>query len=120
MSISLLEQETIVLFNRAEGEAEVFTYEPTLKRRLDDMADTFAEVRRVSDNGAGGITYMLPKKLITVRKPRPKKELTEKDKKERADRLALWRSAQKTTESTVIIQDETASRYKVSTEERSL
>ena len=44
MSISLLEQETIILFNRAEGEAEVFTYEPTLKRRLDDMADTFAEV----------------------------------------------------------------------------
>ena len=91
MSISLLEQETIILFNRAEGEAEVFTYEPTLKRRLDDMADTFAEVRRVSENGAGGITYMLPKKLITVRKPRPKKELTEEERERQRKRMAQAR-----------------------------
>ena len=91
MSISLLEQETIILFNRAEGEAEVFTYEPTLKRRFDDMADTFAEVRRVSDNGAGGITYMLPKKLITVRKPRPKKELTEEERERQRKRMAQAR-----------------------------
>lgn len=91
MAISLLEQETIILFNRAEGEAEVFTYEPTLKRRLDDMVNTFTEVKRVSDNGAGGITYTLPKKLITVRKPRPKKELTDEERERQRERMAQLR-----------------------------
>ena len=87
MTLSLLEQETIILFNRAEKEAEVFTYDPTMKRKLKEIAADFEEVRQTEDNGAGGVTYTLPKNLISVRRPRPKRKLTEKEKAELALRF---------------------------------
>lgn len=85
MSISLLEQETIIIFNRAEKKAEVFTYAPTMKRRLKELAADFEEVRQIGDNENGGETYILPKNLITIRRPR--KQLTKKEKTGLASRF---------------------------------
>lgn len=86
--ISLLEQETIILYNRAEQTAEVFTYEPALKRKLSTMAKEYEEVTvNSTDNGMGGATYILPKKLITIRKPTKKKKLTEEERQALTSRL---------------------------------
>ena len=80
--ISLLEQETIILYNREEKEAEIFTYEPSLKTKLDKLCKSSPSVFvKREDNGAGGITYTLPKNLISIRSPREKKNLSEVQKK---------------------------------------
>lgn len=80
--LSLLEQETIILFNREEKEADVYTHEPSLKKKLDNLCKTSPDVFvKREDNGVGGITYTLPKKLISIRTPREKKTLSEEQKK---------------------------------------
>lgn len=80
--LSLLEQETIILFNREEKEADVYTHEPSLKKKLDKLCKTSPDVFvKREDNGAGGVTYTLPKNLISIRSPREKKTLSEEQKK---------------------------------------
>lgn len=87
--LSLLEQETIILFNREEKEADVYTHEPSLIKKLDNLCKTSPDVFvKREDNGAGGITYTLPKKLISIRTPRPKKELSEEEKNALRERMA--------------------------------
>jgi len=87
--LSLLEQETIILFNREEKEADVYTHEPRLKKKLDKLCKTSPDVFvKREDNGAGGITYTLPKKLISIRTPRAKKVLSEEEKKVLRKQLA--------------------------------
>ena len=41
MSVTLKEQETIILYNNGELEAEIYTYDPKLKRKIEQ-----AEQRR--------------------------------------------------------------------------
>lgn len=80
--LSLLEQETIILFNREEKEAEVSTHEPSLKKKLDKLCNTSPDVFiKREDNGAGGVTYTVLKNLISIRTPREKKKLTGEQKK---------------------------------------
>jgi len=80
-SLSLLEQETIINFNREEAEATIYTHDPSLKRKLDKLCSTIPDIYiKRSDNGAGGVTYALPKNLISVRTPRAKKNLSEEQR----------------------------------------
>lgn len=69
--LTKLEQETIVLFNEQEPDAEVYTHNRTLQRKLSDLCRRYPEEYTLkNDNGAGGITYLVPKKRINVRAPR--------------------------------------------------
>ena len=87
--LSLLEQETIILFNRAEKEATIYTHEPSLIKKLTELCEAAPKVyTKKSDNGAGGITYTLPKKLISIRTAREKKVLTEEQKKTLREQFA--------------------------------
>ena len=81
MTVSLLEQETIILWNRAEKEVEVFTYEPRLKTKLNKMVKEDKSVScKVKNNGEGGATYILPKNYIQIRKPPKGKPMTDEQK----------------------------------------
>lgn len=75
MSLSFLEQETVILWNRAEDTATVNTYEPSLIRKLDAMCriDTAVAVLRRGDNWA---VYKLPKRYVKVLRPRQYTEET--------------------------------------------
>ena len=87
--LSLLEQETIILFNREEKDADVYTHEPSLKKKLDKLCETTpGEFVKREDNGVGGVTYTLPKKLISIRTPRPKKALSEEERIALRERMA--------------------------------
>lgn len=66
-SLSLLEQETCINFNRAESMAEVYTYEPSLKRKLAKLERTCDAVRLIGSDGTGAVCYELPKNFVTVR-----------------------------------------------------
>lgn len=82
MSVSLLEQETVIVWNRDEPTATVNTYEPALIRKLDAMhrIDQSVQVLR---RGQGWSEYKIPKKWVKVLKPR---QLTDEQREILRDR----------------------------------
>ncbi len=43
MKLSLLEQETVLLYNQAESAAEVYTHDPKLMKKLEQLAEKYPE-----------------------------------------------------------------------------
>ena len=43
MKLSLLEQETVLLYNQAESAAEVYTHDPKLMKKLEQLAGKYPE-----------------------------------------------------------------------------
>ena len=73
MKLSAYERETIILFNETSDPAEVFTYNKKMIRKLDRLAQKFPdEFKLKSDNGAGGMTYILPKSRVLISTPKRK------------------------------------------------
>ena len=84
MSLSRVEQETIIRFDEAEATASVYTYNGALKRKLSGLCATRpTEARQIKDDGRGGLTFEVPKRWIKINASRI---LTEEQKKERAER----------------------------------
>lgn len=84
MSLSRVEQETIIRFDEAEATASVYTYNGALKRKLSGLCATRpTEARQTKDDGRGGLTFEVPKRWIKINASRI---LTEEQKKERAER----------------------------------
>lgn len=75
--LSHLEQETIIIFNKEEADAHVFTYEYTWQRHLEKRFG----LTPVMDNGFGGKEYIVPKTRISKPLPfREKRILSEEQK----------------------------------------
>ena len=67
MSISRIEQETVILFNEADASASVYTYNGALKRKLTGLCHTRpTEARLTKDDERGGLTFEVPKRWIKV------------------------------------------------------
>lgn len=67
MSLSKIEQETVVLFNEAEPTASIYTYNGALKRKLASLCDTRpSEAKQTQDDGRGGLTFEVPKRWVKV------------------------------------------------------
>ena len=79
--LSAYEQETIILFNRGEDTATIFTYEKTWQKHLESKLG----LKPIMDNGFGGKEYELPKSRI--KPPRAPRRLSESAKKKLAERL---------------------------------
>lgn len=64
MSISKIEQETVILFNEAEANASVYTYNGTLKRKPFRFMQHAGRKKpgRPKMNGSGGLTFEVPKR----------------------------------------------------------
>jgi len=75
------EQETIINFNKAEDIACVFTYEKTWQKHLEGKLN----LKPVMDNGFGGRSYEVPKKMI--KPPRAPRKLSASAKKKLIERL---------------------------------
>ena len=73
MRLSAYERETIILFNETSGPAEVFTYNKRMIRKLERLTQKFPyEFSLKSDNGDGGMTYIVPKNRILISTPKRK------------------------------------------------
>lgn len=84
MSISRIEQETVIIFNEEEKTASVYTNNGKLKRKLYGLREQRGdEVQDVSEDSRGGVTFIVPKKWIKVN---PSVILTEAQRQERAER----------------------------------
>ena len=67
MKLSKIEQETIILFNEAEAEAEVYTHNAKLKKRLENAAKKHPELYKLKEKNAhGGVSYVFPKKYLAI------------------------------------------------------
>ncbi|MBQ9719700.1 MAG: hypothetical protein IJV64_03295 [Oscillospiraceae bacterium] len=71
MKLSNLERETICLFNEAESDAEIYTYNPAMQKQLAELCETHpAQVRMTQRGGSGSMSFRLPKKWLRVVPPR--------------------------------------------------
>lgn len=67
MSLTKIEQETIILFNEGEADAEVYTHNVKLKKKLEMVAKKNPTLYRLKDKNAhGGVSYAFPKKYLTI------------------------------------------------------
>ena len=67
MKQSKIEQETIILFNEGEADAEVYTHNVKLKNKLVKMAKKCPGLYRLKDKNAyGGLIYFYPNKNLTI------------------------------------------------------
>ena len=85
MTISRLEQETIIGFNEAEATASVYTHNGALKRKLEKLAkERPADVQLSRQYPEGAVEYTIPKRWVRVNASRV---LTEKQKADIAARF---------------------------------
>ena len=70
MKLTAYERETIINYNMADCEATVYTHDKKLITRLEKLAAKYPEEFRLKDRSLhGDVTYIFPKKYITIREP---------------------------------------------------
>ena len=71
MKLTSLERESVFVFNQAERNASIFTYNVTLQKQLSALCAAYPDlVRQTAANDFGGLTFELPKKWLRIVPPR--------------------------------------------------
>ena len=70
MKLSRYEQEVVINLNADEDEATVYTANPAWIRKMDKLCKEFPEVIRIKSWTEVSKTYVLPKNLVKIGKPR--------------------------------------------------
>ncbi len=61
------ERETIITFNEAEADCEVYTYNPKLIRKLTERCESHPNLyQKISEDKFVGYTFSFPKTLLTI------------------------------------------------------
>lgn len=84
--LTLAEQETIIRYDRASADANIYTCEPALIRKLNKIIDAAPEEVTLIRKEKTCIEVTIPKIFINIRKPK-KQQLTEEQRKAIAERL---------------------------------
>ena len=97
---SLMEQETIINFNREEKEVSVYTADPTMIRKLDRFCSEQPEyfkcvdVTRYQDGEIAAKFYSIAsKKLVSIHKKASTREMTDEERIAAAERLRSFRKS---------------------------
>lgn len=88
-NLTRAELETIILFNQEDDFAEIFTYEFTWQRHIEERFG----IKPYEENDSGGKTYRIPKDRIKM--PVPKKVMSKKRKESLAKSLIAARANKK-------------------------
>lgn len=65
MKLSLLEQESILLYNQAEATADVYTHDPKLIAKLTRLAEKYPDQIIKKDE----LHFTVPKRCVSIREP---------------------------------------------------
>lgn len=84
MKLSLYEQETIINYNREDAIATVYTRDPGVMKKLDQLVISFPEVYKCIGETDIDKTYEMPKSAVNYRKPR---RLSEEQRRAAGERL---------------------------------
>lgn len=93
MSVSVEEQETTISFYRDSDTAVVYTSDRTVMTKLDKLAEdpgspwTLVRESRLQGGDVVGKYYRTPKGLISFRRAKVTRELTDEQKADMAQRL---------------------------------
>ena len=61
------ERETIITFNEAETDCEIYTYNQKLINKLRKRCESLPNLyQKVSEDNFGGFTFSFPKTLLTI------------------------------------------------------
>lgn len=71
MKLLNIEKETILNFNEGEEIASLYTYNPKLQKRFDQLAVEYPDLVSRKTNSCGAVTYDLPKKMLILKIQRP-------------------------------------------------
>lgn len=75
MKIRKEERETIIIFNEADNEASVFTYNTDLKKRLAAFAKQFPKLAHLDRSfPEGSVEYIIDKRRLSIRFTAPYSE----------------------------------------------
>lgn len=99
MSVSNIERETVILFNEAEDTVSVYTFNPTLKRKLGDFSEKYpALCKKTAEDSLGSVTYSVAKDRLSISLRAPlseeKKEALRERGKELFERLKEKQSSE--------------------------
>lgn len=88
MSVSNIERETIILFNEAEDTVSVYTFNPTLKRKLGDFSEKYpALCKKTAEDSLGSVTYSVAKDRLSISLRAPISEEKKEALRERGKKL---------------------------------
>lgn len=87
MKLSLHEQETIINYNREDAIATVYTRDPGVMKKLDQLVISFPEVYKCIGETDIDKTYEIPKSYVNYRRPRKLTEEQRENAVERARKL---------------------------------
>jgi hypothetical protein len=82
------EQETIINYNNGGKEANIYTCDRALMRKLDKLCEKHPEMFRLDKEEEYSKSYWLPRKLVAIRPPRI---LTEEQRQKLRDRSPFKR-----------------------------
>lgn len=91
MKRTLREQETIILYNNGDQEAEIYTYDPKLKRKIEQAAERCPELYRITQREPdGALRCVFPKKWLTLvlREPISEAERQRRSERGKANNMA--------------------------------
>lgn len=75
MKLTKYERETIILFNEAEDMASIYTYNASLKKRLEAFSRKHPDLCRLDKLACqGGVSYLLHKSRLSIRLQPPYNE----------------------------------------------
>ena len=88
MSVSNIERETVILFNEAEDTVSVYTFNPTLKRKLGDFSEKYpALCKKTAEDSLGRVTYSVAKDRLSISLRAPLSEEKKEALRERGKKL---------------------------------
>ena len=71
MDLTKYERETVVVFNEAESDAELYTCSQVMMRKMDELVKNDSRFSVIEEDEVSK-TYKFPKKYFKVRKPSKK------------------------------------------------
>lgn len=93
MALSLIEKETIILFNEKEQYADVYVHNVKLKRKLDELSKERPDEVRLVRSDSELVTYQIPRSWINVRPPKKMPSLTDEQLKKKREQFMQIRKA---------------------------
>lgn len=88
MSVSNIERETVILFNEAEDTVSVYTFNPTLKRKLEGFSEKYpALCKKTAEDSLGSVTYSVAKDRLSISLRAPLSEEKKEALRERGKKL---------------------------------
>ncbi|MCD8337743.1 MAG: hypothetical protein LUD18_10850 [Lachnospiraceae bacterium] len=70
MQLTRGEQETVILFDNDSDEARIYTASPQMMKKLEMLRKNYPDCYRMIEQTDYSMTFVCPKNLITLRKPR--------------------------------------------------